>query len=428
MVDSSNPNIKTQEHATLDGYELARVGHIELYSQLIDAIDKGEQSRADQLLKLLESKIHLVQATLDDLVTFHIKAERIAEASRRQTMRENEYKLFGLLISLILLGMAMSRYQILSIARPIAHLRNAATQIGDGRDVNFSAFKGNDEIGNLAHDFERMVNLLHEKRRQSLAELASANAQIEEDRSKLAARVAERTAKLQAANADLESFSYSVSHDLRAPLRAIDGFIEILQEEQAARLDEDGKRMFGIVAENARKMGRLIDDILMFSRAGRLELDVLPVDMHALAKEVWMGLLEGVEGRQIELQLGDIPAVHCDPRAIRQVWQNLLGNAIKFTRDRKPAIIVVSAAEEGDFIRYQVTDNGVGFNVDFANKLFVLFQRLHGMDEFAGTGVGLAIVKRYIQKHGGEVTGVGVKDQGATFSFTLPKLQNLATS
>ncbi len=230
-----------------------------------------------------------------------------------------------------------------------------------------------------------------------------------------------RTTELETANHDLENFSYSVSHDLRAPLRAIDGFIAILLDEHAASLDAEGRRMFGIVSDNARKMGQLIDDILAFSRAGRLELDPVPVDMQALVKEVWSGLIVSREGRAIELQMDDLPTAECDPRALRQVWQNLLDNAVKFTRGRQPAIVRVSAADEGDYIRFQVADNGVGFNADYADKLFILFQRLHGMDEFEGTGVGLAIVKRIIQKHGGQVSAAGVVDQGASFSFTLPK-------
>jgi PAS domain S-box-containing protein len=265
------------------------------------------------------------------------------------------------------------------------------------------------------------IKLSDEKLRESLGELEFANRQIADDRAKLEERVAERTASLRTANADLENFSYSVSHDLRAPLRAIDGFISILQEEHAGGLSEDGRRMFGIVAENARKMGHLIDDILAFSRAGRLELEVVLVDMEALVREVWVGLTDRIGERQLELRLEYVPPLTCDPRAIRQVWQNLLGNAIKFTRDRKLAVVEVSARDEGDCIRYQVMDNGVGFKVEYTDKLFVLFQRLHGMDEFEGTGVGLAIVKRFVEKHGGKVSAVGVKDQGAKFSFTLPK-------
>jgi len=230
-----------------------------------------------------------------------------------------------------------------------------------------------------------------------------------------------RTAELQLALKDLEGFSYSVSHDLRAPLRAIDGFIEILLEEHVARIDEDGRRMFGVVQENARKMGHLIDDILAFSRAGRLDMEWQEVDMSALAAEVWKELHETRGARDVRLHADPLPHVEGDPRALRQIWSNLLGNAIKFSRLRDPGEIWVSAERIGDSVRFVVRDNGVGFKPEFANKLFVLFQRLHGMNEFEGTGVGLAIVKRFVQKHGGSVSATAVPDQGATFTFELPR-------
>lgn len=235
------------------------------------------------------------------------------------------------------------------------------------------------------------------------------------------AELRRRTSELESANQDLENFSYSVSHDLRSPLRAINGFIAILVEEQTERLDDEGKRMFGIVADNARRMGDLIDDILAFSRAGRMAVDLTETNMRALVDRVWAELTELGEGRVIEFRVGELPPAACDPRAIRQVWQNLLTNALKFTRGRDPAVIEVDAQSDGDFIRYSVKDNGAGFNNEYVGKLFVLFQRLHGMDEFEGTGVGLAIVKRFVQKHGGEVHAEGVPDQGAHFSFTLPR-------
>jgi len=299
---------------------------------------------------------------------------------------------------------------LLRLNRALQALTDGARRIGQG-ELNLGIhIPGRDELSELAAHFNDMAR-----------NLASARSNLEASNAELT----RRTAALETANHDLENFSYSVSHDLRAPLRAIDGFIAMLLDEHASQLDADGRRMFGVVSDNARKMGHLIDDILAFSRAGRLELDPVPVDMQALAREVWSDLLEGVPGRTIELELGDLPAAQCDPRAIRQVWQNLLGNAIKFTRDRNPAVIQVSATNTGEFIRYEVADNGAGFNADYAGKLFQLFQRLHGMDEFPGTGVGLAIVKRFIQKHGGTVEGVGVVNQGATFSFTLPIRQDI---
>ncbi len=250
------------------------------------------------------------------------------------------------------------------------------------------------------------------------AELALRSAM--QDISAQAQALQQRTAELEVANKDLESFSYSISHDLRAPLRAIDGFIAILQEDYAEHLDAEGQRLFGIVSANARKMGHLIDDILALSRAGRLELAPTPVDMNVLVAEVWDSLAEQRGERAIAFQPGELPTVWGDPRALRQVWQNLLGNAIKFTRDRQPARIEVSAERQDDLIWFSVKDNGAGFRRAYQDKLFGLFQRLHGVEEFEGTGVGLAIVKRFIDRHGGQVQAEGEVGAGATFRFGLP--------
>ena len=229
-----------------------------------------------------------------------------------------------------------------------------------------------------------------------------------------------RTDQLQLANRDLEGFSYSVSHDLRAPLRAIDGFVSILSEDYRDKLDAEGLRLFGIVQDNARKMGELIDDILNFSRAGRLELETTWLDMNNLVHAVWRELKHLYAEKHVEFNCGELPSVQADPHAIHQVMSNLLINALKFSAHRDPIVIEVNAQRVDGYIRYSVSDNGVGFNEEYKDKLFVMFQRLHGMDEFEGTGVGLAIVKRFIQKHGGRVYAQATPDQGATFSFELP--------
>jgi two-component system sensor kinase len=233
-------------------------------------------------------------------------------------------------------------------------------------------------------------------------------------------RVLERTAKLEAANADLESFNYCVSHDLRAPLRAIDGFSTILREDYAAQLDAEGQRLFQVLSDNAKKMGQLIDDILFLSRANRHELMIKWIDIKALAQEVWDGLATDRTGRDIDFRLADLPSAYADTAAMREVLQNLLDNAIKFTRGRVPAVIEMGGTVEGKENIYFVRDNGVGFDTIYTNKLFCLFQRLHSMTEFEGTGVGLAIVKRFIVKHGGRVWAEGKPGEGATFWFTLP--------
>lgn len=408
----------------LDDYRMARTGIAELYRQFFQAVDATDAEHQERLQTLLAIKLRQIRASLDDLAIYQVKTERLAMARQQVIQQRGEGIFFGLLTILILLGMAFSRYQTLTIARPLGRLTHAARQIGQGREVELTGYQGPGEISELAAAFGQMVHALRASHRDLQAQkdrLATAYAEVEARVRQRTADLTQRTTELETANKDLENFSYSVSHDLRAPLRAIDGFIAILLEEQADRLDDEGRRMFGIVADNARKMGHLIDDILAFSRAGRLELDTSEVDMAALVREAWDRLLENAPGLSAELRLDDLPPARCDPRALRQVWQNLLDNAIKFSRDRDPAIIEISAVVEAHFIRYQVQDNGVGFNPEYTDKLFVLFQRLHGMDEFEGTGVGLAIVKRFIQKHGGEVSATATPGQGACFSFTLPR-------
>ena len=227
--------------------------------------------------------------------------------------------------------------------------------------------------------------------------------------------------KLEDANQELEAFAYSVSHDLRVPLRAIDGFSRILVEDYEDKLDEEGIRLLNIVRENTAKMGHLIDDILLLSRASRQEMLLNEIDMAALARSVYDEFQTDVTDRDVEFTVGDIPNAYGDRAMLGQVFQNLIGNAIKFTRNKNPAIIEVGGEKEGKEIVYYVKDNGAGFDMKYINKLFGLFQRLHSPEEFEGTGVGLSIVQRVIRRHGGSVWGEGAVGEGATIYFTLPK-------
>jgi PAS domain S-box-containing protein len=233
-------------------------------------------------------------------------------------------------------------------------------------------------------------------------------------------RVLERTAQLEAANKEMEAFSYSVSHDLRAPLRAVDGFALILATEHAAQLDPEGLRMLQVVRNEGTRMGRLIDDLLAFSRMGRRLMRSTEIDMTALARTVFEESASRVSNRKVRLTMTSLLPTHGDASMIRQVLVNLLSNAIKYSQPREVAEIELGSRLEGNECIYWVKDNGVGFDPRYADKLFGVFQRLHSDAEFEGTGVGLALAQRIIHRHGGRVWAEGKVNEGASFYFTLP--------
>ena len=234
-------------------------------------------------------------------------------------------------------------------------------------------------------------------------------------------RVAERTAQLEAANKELEAFSYSVSHDLRAPLRAIDGFSKILQEENLANADEDTIHLLDGIQKNAKRMAQLIDDLLQFSRITRSSIVSAEVNLEELFRTVYEEQKALQPDRPVEITINKLPTVKCDSAMLRQVAENLISNALKYSRGRDVSKIEVGAREEKDDHIIYVKDNGVGFDMRYADKLFQVFQRLHSDKEFEGTGVGLAIVQRIVNRHGGRIWAEAQPGKGATFFFTLPK-------
>jgi PAS domain S-box-containing protein len=238
---------------------------------------------------------------------------------------------------------------------------------------------------------------------------------------KLNEQLKNRADLLEAANKELEAFSYSVSHDLRAPLRHVDGFVDLLSKNAADKLDERGLRYLNIIADSARQMGTLIDELLVFSQMGRVEMRRTQVEMSSLVSEAIESMKMDIEDRPIAWKMGVLPRVEADPAMARQVWINLIANAVKYTRPRKQAEIEIGCVDARHESVFFVRDNGVGFDMQYADKLFGVFQRLHRADEFEGTGIGLANVHRIITRHGGRTWAEGKIDGGATFFFSLPK-------
>ena len=234
-------------------------------------------------------------------------------------------------------------------------------------------------------------------------------------------RVKKRTAQLEAANKELEAFSYSVTHDLKGPLGVIDGFSQRIVAKHSAKLDADVIRMLDFVCTNTKRMNSLIDDLLAFSRLGQQQIRKSIIDLSVLAKRIFQQFLVQAPEMDLQLTVNDMPPALGDPNLISQVMVNLLGNAVKYTKPGKTAVIEVGGQTEGSETVYYVMDNGIGFDERYAHKIFGVFERLHGIGEYEGTGVGLAIVKRIIERHGGRVWAEGKVDKGATFYFSLPR-------
>jgi signal transduction histidine kinase len=280
------------------------------------------------------------------------------------------------------------------------------------------------EKARLLHQAHVKEDELERRVQQRTSELTKLNADMADLVENLEVSKADLLRKgqeLEASNKDLEGFSYSVSHDLKAPLRRVDGFAKMLEEDYAEKLDDKGRGLLRVVRDGAKDMGCLINDLLAFSRVSRKDLRLTRLDLPALVAEAKRLSEYDAAGRNIRWDIGELPPAFGDHTTIREVLVNLLSNAVKFTQPRPDAVITLEGRFEGDEVIYSVTDNGVGFNMDYKDKLFEVFQRLHAASEFEGTGIGLALVQRIIQRHGGRVWAEGKVDEGATFYFTLPR-------
>jgi len=297
-----------------------------------------------------------------------------------------------------------------NISFPILYLTDIAKKLMDSKNYSMRAEKfTNDEIGILTDSFNQMLDYIRD------SQLAK-----EDELKKL---VDERTKELQASNKELESFSYSVSHDLRAPLRGIAGYSQVLMDNFKDKMGPDGERMVNTIRTETVRMGQLIDELLNFSRLNKQPIKMIPLDMAKLCNFVFKELIRPYPQRKIQLIVNQLPESLGDETLIRQVWTNLLSNAIKFTKNKEETVIEVGCDNNpmADMNTYYIKDNGIGFDMKYYNKLFGVFQRLHPQNEFEGTGIGLALIQRIIQRHSGRVWAEGKVNEGATFYFTLLK-------
>lgn len=290
------------------------------------------------------------------------------------------------------------------ISKPLLSLVSVMQEVRETSDYKKRTdVNGKDEISILSLEFNNMLE------------------QIQKRDNELELRVKKRTEELEFANKELNAFSYSVAHDLKAPLRAINGFSQILKNSYESKLDEEGKNLLKMVIDNSTKLSKLIDDLLEFSKMQKREMVSNAIDMSKTAKDVYDELIVNEKGRTIDFKINPLPPSNGDYAMLKQVWTNLIANALKYTRKKEKAEIEIGSRTTDTEIIYFIKDNGAGFDMAYIGKLFGVFQRLHSAEEFEGNGVGLALVKRIVERHNGKVWAEGKVNEGATFYFSFPK-------
>lgn len=386
------------------------------YTPRRGSADQGGGSPA--LQEILATQLQTVSL---DMVTY---AFRLASDS---TIEMEKAAVRAVWLVLLLIGMtalsAAGMWLVLAlrVVRPLGDLRRGIEIVGGGNFDHRIGSSSKDEIGEVARSFDQMTDQLNAitVSRDELAQEVNERKRAEQELRLLTESLDQRSGELETANRELDAFAYSVSHDLRAPLRSMDGFSQALVEDFGDRLDAQGRDFIQRIRGAAQRMGRLIDDLLTLSRITRAELRRTSVDLSAQARRIAADLQEGPEERQVEFVIADGLTVDGDSRLLHIAIDNLIGNAWKFTARTPSARIEVGSTTEAGETVYFVRDNGAGFDMAYADKLFGAFQRLHAPDEFPGTGIGLATVQRVIRKHGGKIWAEGRVGQGATFYFDL---------
>jgi light-regulated signal transduction histidine kinase (bacteriophytochrome) len=311
------------------------------------------------------------------------------------------YWIIGFGAILVAVGILVAWLISRNFTRRLDRLSQATAALASGDYSSPVTVDKQDELGRLATAFNSMA------------------LQVTHAQHSLEQQVRDRTKELETANKELESFSYSVSHDLRAPLRAVSGYAIMLKEDYEDSFDPEAKRITGNIISNVKMMGRLIDDLIAFSRLGKREIARRNVDMKALAEACTSELLNGWPEEKFNLVVGELPRCFGDEDLIRQVWLNLIGNALKYSSRTADPLIEIGSTGKPNEVAWFVRDNGAGFDMKYADKLFKVFQRLHSQEEFEGTGIGLALVRRIIDKHKGRIWAESTLGQGAVFYFTL---------